>query len=104
MMVLYNVTITLERDVADAWLQYMKETHLPDVMGTGMFLSYRLCRLLGHDTPEDVTYTVQYLCSDMQRYEQYRDEFAPALQADLLEKFRDKFVAFRSLMEVVVNG
>jgi hypothetical protein len=34
-------------------------------------------------------------------YERYKEEFAPGLQADALQKFSGKFVAFRTLLEVV---
>jgi hypothetical protein len=37
----------------------------------------------------------------MDMYERYKEEFAPALQADALQKFSGKFVAFRTLLEVV---
>jgi hypothetical protein len=37
----------------------------------------------------------------MKSYEKYRDEFAPALQQEVLKTFGDKFVAFRSILELV---
>jgi len=39
------------------------------------------------------------VAENMQDYLDYQNEFAPALQADLNEKFANRFVAFRSLME-----
>ena len=38
-MLLYNVTITVDLDVHDDWVQWMRDTHIPDVMSTGMFIS-----------------------------------------------------------------
>jgi len=82
----------------------MQEEHIPDVMDTGMFLEYRMCRLLGMDEPDGVTYAVQYFCTDMATLEQYQERFAPRLQAEHSEKFKDKFVAFRTVLEVVDKG
>lgn len=103
-MILYNVTVKIDHDSRDEWLRWMKEVHIPDVMATGMFLEYRMGRLLGMDEPDGVTYAIQYYCPDMATYEQYQAHFAPKLQAEVNEKFRGKFVAFRTLLEIVDKG
>jgi hypothetical protein len=48
-MIIYNVTVNVDEDVAVEWLQWMKETHIPDVMKTGMFLESRICRVLAEE-------------------------------------------------------
>lgn len=99
-MIIYNVTLNVDTDVAEKWLSWMKETHIPDVMRTGMFLDHRFCRVLAEEEG-GLTYAIQYTCRDMATYEKYRDEYAPALQAETAKAFGGKFVAFRTLLEVV---
>lgn len=99
-MFLYNVTIILEDTAAEEWLQWMQEIHIPEVMATGMFVSNRLLKVV--DSPnEGVTYCTQYVADSLGNYNQYQEVFAAALQADLNEKFKNRFVAYRSLMEFV---
>ena len=100
-MIIYNVTLNIDHDVAETWLQWMIDTHIPDVMNTGMFIDNNIFRLIGDEKSGGVTYAVQYRCADMATYEKYRDELAPALQAETNKKFQGKFVVFRSLLEVV---
>lgn len=101
-MVIYNVTINIEDDAHDAWLAWMKETHIPAVMRTGMFIEHRFSRLLDRQEDETgTTYVIQYLCESLAHYERYRDEFAAALQEETRRLFEGKFVAFRTLMEKV---
>lgn len=100
-MLLYNVTITLDLDVHEDWLRWMRETHIPDVMSTGMFVSYRMCRLLGHEHPDSAIYTLQYLVRDMAYLRRYMEEFAPALQRQHQERYQDKYAAFRTVMELI---
>lgn len=99
-MIIYNVTVNIDEDVAVEWLHWMKEVHIPDVMKTGMFLDHRFCRVLAEEAG-GFTYAIQYSCKDMETYEKYRDEFAPALQQETAKKYGGKFVAFRTLLEVV---
>ncbi len=99
-MVIYNVTVNIEESIHDEWLKWMREQHIPDVMGTGLFIKNRILRVL-NDEEDGYTYSIQYYSQGMKEVEQYREIFAPALQAEHSEKFRNKFVAFRTLLEVV---
>lgn len=99
-MLLYNVTLILEEDIADEWLSWMQEVHIPEVMATDKFVSSRLLKVV--DSPnEGVTYCAQYIARSEADYNAYQEFHAPALQAKTLEKFENKFVAYRSLMEFV---
>jgi hypothetical protein len=99
-MLLYNVTIIIEEESASEWLKWMQETHIPEVMATGKFVSNRLLRVL--DSPnEGITYCAQYVAETQAEYDDYQFNFAPALQAQLKQKFENKFVAFRTLMEFI---
>lgn len=99
-MIIYNVTINIEDDVHDAWLAWMKQTHLPAVMHTGMFTQYTFAKLLNRQEDETgTTYVIQYTAKSLADYENYQKEFAPALQAETKKYFEGKFVAFRTLME-----
>lgn len=99
-MIIYNVTLNVDTDVHVEWLRWMQETHIPDVMATGLFLDSRICRVLADDDG-GITYAVQYTCADMATYERYRDEHAPRLQAETQKHYGGKFVAFRTLLEVI---
>lgn len=99
-MLLYNVTLIIEDAAKDEWLQWMQDIHIPAVMETGKFVSNRLLKVL--DSPnEGVTFCAQYIVESLVEYEDYQQNYAPALQAELQTKFENRFVAFRTLMEFV---
>ena len=100
-MIIYNVTVNINHDAHDAWLLWMKQEHIPHVMNTGMFVESRMLRLIGDEDSGGTTYAIQYTCATMADYERYKTEFAPALIKEAGDKFKDKFVAFRSLLETV---
>jgi len=99
-MLLYNVTLILEDAAAAEWLKWMQEVHIPEVMATGLFVSNRLLKVL--DSPnEGVTYCAQYVLENQDQYNTYQSTYAPALQEKLNEKFKNRFVAYRTLMEFI---
>ena len=50
---------------------------------------------------QGLTYSFQYICNSMEEYTKYQTQHAPRLQADVKKKYEGKFVAFRSLLEVL---
>lgn len=95
---IYNVTINVDDDVREEWLHWMRTVHIPDVMATGCFTEWRLCRLLMEEE-KGTTYAIQYTAASMEDFERYQKLYAPELQRQHTEKFKDKFVAFRTLLE-----
>ncbi len=101
-MIVYNVTINVHDEVAEEWVKWMKEIHLPQVMATEMFDTYAFYKLLTRQEDEEgSTYVIQYHCDSMEKYERYNTEFGPALKEETNKKFAGHFFAFRSLMELI---
>lgn len=100
-MVLYNVTIKVETEAVEEWVKWMKEEHIPDLINTGLFIDAKLFRLLEIDESDGVTYAAQYFCNSMAEYEKYIADHAQVMRARGIERFGDKFVAFRTIMEKV---
>lgn len=99
-MILYNVTSSIESTAADAWLDFMRSTHMPEVMETGFFIKSQLCRLLNEEEG-GITYAAQYYCLSLEQLEEYQRLCAPALRADLEARFAGQYVSFRTVLEVV---
>jgi hypothetical protein len=100
-MIIYNVTVNIEEAVHQEWLAWMKETHIPDVMRTGKFISSRILRIVGDEDSGGKTYSVQYTCNSMNDFREYERDHAQTLRAVHTAKFKDQFVAFRTLLESV---
>ncbi|RIJ37488.1 DUF4286 family protein [Pontibacter oryzae] len=100
-MILYNVTVSIDNNVADEWLQWMKDVHIPEVMGTGYFLANQICRVMGEEDTGGTTYAVQYTCRSVADLQEYQREHSPALQQKVNERYAGKYASFRTMLEVV---
>lgn len=100
-MIIYNVTVSIDHNVHDNWLEWMKQVHIPDVMATGAFLENKISKVLADQDEGGITYAIQYICKDMDTYERYQKEHAPRLQQEHSARYEGKFAAFRTLLEVV---
>ncbi len=100
-MYLYNVTIGIDKDAEQEWLAWMKAEHIPDVMGTGLFLSSRLYKVLHDSEDGTVSYSVQYFAATLENVISYLENFAPAMVEKHQQKYGGRHVAFRTLLEEV---
>jgi hypothetical protein len=100
-MIIYNVTLKVEADIADEWVSWMKTEHMTEIIATGLFDDARLSRLLEQDELEGVTYIAQYFCNSMDEYNTYIDKYAEQLRDKAFKRFGGKFIAFRTVMEII---
>lgn len=100
-MYLYNVTLNLEDEIHDDWMAWMKSTHIPEVMATGCFVANRMLKVLSEIENNGTTYSIQYYFNRMEDYQRYKERFGPALQNETKKRYGDKYVAFRTLLEIV---
>lgn len=100
-MIIYNVTTHVSHPIADIWIDWMKQKHIPEIMDTRCFIKYQFVKLLDSDETEGVTYAVQFYAENKALYQKYLQSFAQAMREDALNKWGKQIIAFRSLMELV---
>lgn len=100
-MVVYNVTSNVAPSVAEEWLTWMKEVHIPEVLETEMFTHYRILHVLDQDESEGITYAVQYFANTLENCRKYISESAPALREKAIKHWGEQVISFRTIMESV---
>ncbi|MFZ4770073.1 MAG: DUF4286 family protein [Ferruginibacter sp.] len=100
-MIIYNVTIKVSKSIADNWLQWLKEEHIPEVTSTGCFTNANILQLLEIDDDEGPTYAIQYFAESREKYDFYIENFADLMREKSYQKWGDQFIAFRSVMKIV---
>jgi hypothetical protein len=100
-MLLFNETIGIDKEIEDEWLQWMKEKHIPEVLKTGMFISFKMYKVLHEQDDGTISYSVQFFAKTIDHIQQYLEVFAPALVEQHRQRFVNRHVAFRTLLEEV---
>lgn len=100
-MIVYNVTVKTESAIAADWLNWLQEEHIPDIINTGCFTHATILRLLEVDETDGPTFAVQYHAESKALYNRYIQKFADEMRKKAAEKWGQKIIAFRSVMEVV---
>jgi hypothetical protein len=100
-MIVYNVTVKVDAGIADEWLGWLQNEHITEVLGTGCFTRASVLKLLEVDETEGPTFAIQYFAESKAIYNQYMEKHAGILRQKSYEKWGNKFIAFRSVMQVI---
>ncbi len=100
-MIIYNVTVKVDPSIAASWLDWLQHEHIPDIIGTGCFSKAVIVKILEVDETDGPTYAIQYFAESKAMYDQYIEQYAGIMRQKGFDKWGNKFMAFRSVMEVV---
>ncbi|HVT85450.1 MAG TPA: DUF4286 family protein [Chitinophagaceae bacterium] len=100
-MIVYNITMKVDPSIEKDWIKWQREEHIPEILATGLFTEHKFFRLLEQDETDGVTYVIQYFASSLENYQQYVEKFAPLFRKKASDKWKDRFVGFRTVMQVV---
>jgi len=100
-MFIYNVTTNVSWSIHDAWLKWMQQEHMPALVKTNCFTGYQLLKLHEQDEAEGPTYVAQYFAESKALYNRYVELHANNFRKEYIDKWGDKFIAFRTLLEVI---
>lgn len=100
-MILFNETVSIDNAVAQEWLEWMKETHIPEVMATTYFIKYQIAKVMEEEDTGGTTFAVQYFARHLDDLHEYHRDHDHAMQAKMQAKYAGKYAAFRTVLEVV---
>jgi Domain of unknown function (DUF4286) len=101
-MLLYTVTVSINKTIEADWVKWMKDIHIPNVLNTGLFSGHQFYKVLSHDDPTTCSFCAMYYVPVLDNFEKYLNDFAPALRQEVDQKFGGQYAAFRTLLEEVV--
>jgi len=74
-----NITFSVDKEVAEDWITWMKDKHIPDLLIKGIFSEAKILKVLSHEDDHTFSYAVQYFLGSMKNIEEY-------LNADDIQK------------------
>lgn len=100
-MYLFNETVGIDASVEQEWLAWAQAVYVPAVLNTGLFTGYKLYKVLHDSEDGSISYSVQFFSASLENVVQFLEVFAPPLVEQQRQKFNNKHIAFRTLLEEV---
>lgn len=100
-MFIYNITSQTDWSIHEQWVEWMKEVHIPNIMQTNCFTKWQFVKVIDIDETDGVTYALQLYAESRSDYNRYLELFDAALRKHVSDKWGNKCIGFRTLMQVV---
>lgn len=100
-MLLYNVTVGIDKDIELEWLMWVKANYIPTVLATGYFNDSKIYRVVTHDDESSVSYSIQFFASHIENVVNYLAQNTTGIIELHRQKFIGKHVVFNTLLEEV---
>ena len=94
-MIIYNVTCSVDREIADEWISWMKEIHIPGLLKSGLFEGSRILKVLSHDDEHSLSYAVQFYSGSMANVEKYY------VNDDIQNRYGERVLTYPTILEEV---
>ncbi|MFT3749473.1 MAG: DUF4286 family protein [Agriterribacter sp.] len=100
-MVVYNITTKVTWQIADEWLNWQQEEHIPEILATLLFADHKIFKLLEQDDDEGPTFTIQFFSDDVEKYEAYIRLHSARLREKAVKRWGNQSISFRTVMQLV---
>jgi len=90
-----NITFSVDKEVAEDWITWMKDKHIPGLVVKGFFSEARILKVLSHEDDQTFSYAVQYFWGSMKNIEQYLAD------DDIQKRYGERILAYPTLLEEI---
>ena len=99
-MFIYFISVYVSLELVDEWLKWMKDTHIPNVMKTNIFISANINRVISK-SDTGITYAIAYKCQTLKDLQRYEITFARKIRNEYNLKYAQSAPTFRTIMEIL---
>lgn len=98
-MLLYNITIAVDRNCEGEWIEWMKREQIPFIMEAGLFSDSKFYRVVTHDDPESNSYCLQLFTDDIRKLNIFLAGPSVTFMEALQTRYAGRHAAFMTLLE-----
>ncbi|MEO8823453.1 MAG: DUF4286 family protein [Ginsengibacter sp.] len=100
-MFVYNITLKVETQYLEEWMNWAKTVQIPDVLATGCFYDFRFYELMEIEEEDGRTFVIQFLANSKSDYNRYKELYHSSFRHRSAKKWGDHVVSFRTLLKNV---
>ncbi len=93
-MIILNVTHSVDKEVAEDWISWMKDKQIPFAIESGFFTECRMLKVLSHEDDHTFSYAVQYHAESLESIERFME-----LEDEIQKRYGDRILTYPTLLE-----
>jgi hypothetical protein len=103
-MVLFSLTVNIDKEIENEWLDWMKQSFIPSLWLTGFFQEKRFLKLLNEEENGGCTYSLQLTLDKLETFQHFENNHLEDFRKMLYGKYSGRLVDFYTILEKVDIG
>lgn len=99
-MLIYNTTYTVDSDQESAFLAWIHDFYIPEIINSGVLKFPKLLRVLSHNE-QGICYSLQFSVANSLELHHWYISQGSALAEEMKRIFGNKVIGFPTLMEEI---
>jgi len=95
-MIILNVTHSVDKEVAEDWISWMKDKHIPEALRKGLFTDCKVLKVLSHEDDRTFSYAVQFHSNSLENIEKYME-----IDDEIQKRYGDRVLTYPTLLEEI---
>ncbi len=100
-MYLLSITINIEDDLRDEWMAWVNPKIKLILSDENLVQDFRVLKIMKEEPGQGSTYSFQYHLADLATVERFEERYDREVAMDMYRFYKEKFVEFRTKLEVV---
>ena len=102
-MIIFNTTYLVSDEALNAWLQWVREEHIPFMLQFKPFSHPQVAKVITSEEQDGSSFSVQFHVPDMETLELWKEKYGFAFQENCARKFGTGAICFSTLLEIVAD-
>lgn len=98
-MLIHNTTYIIETQYSEGFINWMRNTFVPNVMQSGFPKEFKILKLLTELDNGGVTYSIQFSFDSSDGFVVFENEYWDDFQATIDKRYAGKYASFSTLLE-----
>ena len=100
-MFIFNTTYLVSDKAHGAWLKWVREQHIPFMLGSSYFTNPQVARIITSDKQDGTSFSVQFHIQDMKTLKLWNKEYSLLFQENCSQQFGTEVIFFTTVLELV---
>lgn len=101
-MIIFNTTYHVDDEIHHDYLNFMRESFIPQALESGFLLDARLARIVSQHNEPGTSYSLQFRVKNNDTLDLWFNCYGKKLTNKLTERFGNKAVGFVTLLEEII--
>jgi hypothetical protein len=100
-MIIFNTTYLVSESSCEAWLEWVRNQHIPFMMSTGYFTLPQLSKVITEEPQDEVSFALQFTAANLHTLNDWNQLYENSFREELTRLFGTEVLYFTTLLEIM---